>query len=50
MCRKLLECHDCFCETVILDKFEEIEIEYIKHCPYCGSVNIEVIEKGKKDE
>lgn len=50
MSKKLVECHDCSVETVILDKFDEIDSKDIKHCPFCGSENIEIIEKGKKNE
>ena len=34
-------CHDCGLESTVLDKFDELDIDDIKHCLYCGSDNIE---------
>lgn len=39
---KNINCHDCGQEAVLKDKYDEINIEEIKHCPFCGSDNIEV--------
>ena len=45
MKKLIIECHDCGKETVILDKYEELEQDDIKHCPLCGSENIETGDK-----
>ena len=44
MTKHKIECHDCGQEVVILDKHDEINPKDLKHCPICGSENIETEE------
>lgn len=45
MAKKItLACHDACGEVKIVDKYEELDIEGLKYCPFCGGQNIEVTE------
>jgi hypothetical protein len=37
---KHLECHSCECTLTIKDEFDEIDVNDIKFCPFCGDDNI----------
>jgi len=39
--KRLIQCHDCGKEIIILDKYEEVSPEDLNYCPLCGSENIE---------
>ena len=45
MTTKIITCLECEQETKIKDKFDEIEVTSLKYCPFCGSDDIEVLEK-----
>jgi len=41
---KLVQCHDCEAEVKVSDMYGDLDASDIKHCPLCGSDNIEVYE------